>query len=349
MYDGLSTSLEAVFRFGLFYWIGRTYFNNLVAVRELAVGIIAGGIIYVPFCIYETIFSPQLHRALYGFHAQKFSMAMRFGGYRPSVFMESGLALGMWLAATTLLAIWMWHNRSIRRLWGVPFAYYVPVILGTLVLSRAAGGYVAFAIGMTVLIACRTLKTSWPLSGLVFLIASFLLLRSTGLWSGAQLVTVANAVFGADRASSLEMRMRNDSELGEKAREHILFGWGGWGRFRIKDDHGNDMSTTDTMWIIMYGQRGLLGLVSVFAMYLLPVIGVCRRFPIHIWDHPLVAPVIGCSAILCTFMIDCLMNDMPNPLFTMTAGALAGIRPVVPAMILRPNAPASPKQESWLI
>jgi hypothetical protein len=349
MYDGLSTALESVFRFGLFYWIGRTYFNNLVAVRELAAGILVGGIIYVPFCIFEMVFSPQLHNIVYGFHAQKFSMALRFGGYRPSVFMESGLALGMWLAATALLAIWMWYHRSFRRLWGVPFVYYVPVLLGTFILSRAAGAYMAFFIGVSVLTACRTFKASWPLMGLVLLIAMYLFLRSTGLWSGTQLITVAERVFGADRASSLEVRIRNDSEMSAKARERVMFGWGGWGRFRMKDDQGNDISTTDTMWIIMYGQRGLIGLASVYTLYLLPVVGVCRRFPVRMWNHPLVAPVIACAVILCTFMIDCLMNDMPNPLFTMTAGALAGIRPVVPAVIVRPREQIVQSQESWLV
>ena len=66
-YDGCSGALTNCVTLGLPYLFGRVYFTRLEHLRELAVGIVVGGMIYVPLCWWELKMSPQLHRQLYGF------------------------------------------------------------------------------------------------------------------------------------------------------------------------------------------------------------------------------------------------------------------------------------------
>jgi hypothetical protein len=94
VYDGLSQSLEQTIVWGVPYWIGRAYFTDFKALRDLALGIVIGGLIYVPFCLVEMRFSPQWHTWSYGYFQHDFTQVFRFGGYRPVVFMEHGLAVG---------------------------------------------------------------------------------------------------------------------------------------------------------------------------------------------------------------------------------------------------------------
>src|SRR3954454_21379896 len=58
VYDGTSQLVTQFVTWGLPYLIGRVYFNDLDGLRELAIGMLIGGLIYVPFCIIEMRLSP---------------------------------------------------------------------------------------------------------------------------------------------------------------------------------------------------------------------------------------------------------------------------------------------------
>ena len=65
-YDGASSVFGNVMTWGIPYLIGRLYFSDLPSLRELAIAIFIGGLIYVPFCLWEIRMSPQLHAMIYG-------------------------------------------------------------------------------------------------------------------------------------------------------------------------------------------------------------------------------------------------------------------------------------------
>jgi hypothetical protein len=115
-YDGLSEALFKTVVWGFPYVIGRIYFSDLAGVRALAIGFFIGGIIYTPFCFFENLMSPQLHRMFYGFHQHSFAQTYRWGGWRPMVFMEHGLMVGMWMATASLVGLWLWRNRVITKI-----------------------------------------------------------------------------------------------------------------------------------------------------------------------------------------------------------------------------------------
>ena len=64
--DGLAASATVITRWGLAYWIGRAYFTDWESTRELATGIILGGLAYLPLCMWEIRMSPQLNGQIYG-------------------------------------------------------------------------------------------------------------------------------------------------------------------------------------------------------------------------------------------------------------------------------------------
>ena len=132
-YNGGSDVFKEGVKWMLPYFLGRIYFNDMRGMRELAIGIFLGGLVYVPLCLFEIRFSPQLHRLFYGFHPSGFTQVVRMGGYRPTVFLIHGLMVGMWMTAASLCGFWLWQTRSIQRLFGLPMWLLV------LVLTRYGG------------------------------------------------------------------------------------------------------------------------------------------------------------------------------------------------------------------
>ena len=82
------------------YLVGRLYLTDVEALRELALGMIIGGLCLIPLCLFEIKMSPQLNYIVYGFGAFGAFEGTRWGGYRPRVFFTSGLELGLWMNAT---------------------------------------------------------------------------------------------------------------------------------------------------------------------------------------------------------------------------------------------------------
>ena len=66
LYDGLSSAFTQIIYWGIPYFAGRVYFRDMASVRELCIGIIIGGLLYVPLCLFEVRMSPQLSKMLYG-------------------------------------------------------------------------------------------------------------------------------------------------------------------------------------------------------------------------------------------------------------------------------------------
>ena len=143
LYDGISALVNQSTIWALPYIIGRLFLNKPEAVRELTLGLFVGGLVYIPFCVFELRMSPQLHRILYGFHAHPdFAQSIRFGGYRPMVFMEHGLMVGMWMASASLLGIWLWYGKVVDRLRGYKMWKLAACQLVITVMVKSSGHWV---------------------------------------------------------------------------------------------------------------------------------------------------------------------------------------------------------------
>ncbi|HEY9710516.1 MAG TPA: hypothetical protein V6D48_20070 [Oculatellaceae cyanobacterium] len=328
-YDGFSATFLQVVTWGVPYFLGRIYLNNLNGLRLLAIGIFVGGLVYVPLCLYEIRLSPQLNVKIYGFVAGNgdFAQNIRYGGYRPTVFMEHGLAVGAWMMAATLCGIWLWHTGVIKKIWNIPVSWLVAVLLITFVLCKSTGAYVLLAIGLFILFAAKWLRTALPLLILIVALSSYLYVGMNGTFSGDQVVAGLSQVgFDQERVGSLKFRLDNEEILASKARLNPVFGWGGFGRNRVYDANGKDITVTDSLWIIAFGVNGAVGVVSLTASLLLPAWSFgAFRYPASLWASRKVGPAAVVAVAVSLYMLDCVMNAMINPIFVLASGAVAGV------------------------
>jgi hypothetical protein len=333
IYDGINAALGQIATWGCPYFLGRLYFSNLTGLRELSLGLIKGGLLYVPLCLYEVKMSPQLHRMVYGYIQHEFVQTIRSGGYRPMVFMKHGLVLSLIMMAVTLIAIWLWQAGALKKLWNVPVNWLVVILLGNFVLLKSTGAYGYLVYGLVILFIAQKFRSAFPLWLLIVGISLYLLLGMSGNFSTqqvAQVTHIAEQISGADRAQSLKFRLDNEQVLTDKARQKILFGWGGWGRNRVYEENWEgervDTTVTDSLWVITFGQYGAVGLLALYSSFLLPVLSLIRwRYPTSYWFNPKVAPAAVLAVILILFLADCLVNAPVIPLFPLIDGGLAGL------------------------
>lgn len=321
-YDAASVTLHRIVTWGVCYLLGRIYFSDYAGLVALAKALFAGGLVYAPLCLLEIRLSPQLHTWIYGFHQHSFGQAARGDAWRPVVFMEHGLAVGLWMALAALAGLWLWKSKRLpASILGVPSGVAVVALAVVAVLCRSTGALALLVAGVAVLAARRTWAPA--LVGLL-LVAPFLYigLRASALWSGQNLVDLVAEV-SPTRAESLSYRLRAEDLLVEHALRQPFLGWGGYGRNRpIAFDASAVPMATDGFWIIAFGQCGVFGLASALALLLLGPAVLWFRLPPEGWGADRLAPVAVAALVLALFMIDCLFNAMMNPLFCLFAGGL---------------------------
>ncbi|HOD48806.1 MAG TPA: O-antigen ligase domain-containing protein [Candidatus Hydrogenedentes bacterium] len=327
-YDGFSSVASEMTIWMFPYLIGRLYFTDFRSMNELILAIFIAGMVYAPFCLFEIRFSPNLHYWVYGFQQSPFVTRFRLGGFRPTVFMRTGLMLSLFMGFTALSGFGLWISRAKEDFLGLPLWVSVAALAATTVLCKSTGALLLVFVGLISLLAVKYLRTSLPVIMLACATIMYIIIRGSGLWSGTELVDVASATVGQERADSLGLRIVNETALAERAREHLLLGWGGWGDSRIVDEEGRDTSITDGYWIIVFGTRGALGLTAFLGTVLGPALFLPYRISGKNWMFPAIAPAAIGALILCLWMLDCIPNAMFNPIYLVVAGGLAGFRRV---------------------
>ena len=122
------------------------------------------------------------------------------------------------------------------------------------------------------------------------------------------------------RARSLQYRLNNEDILLEKANQRPLFGWGGWGRARVYDESGSDISTTDGRWIITIGNEGWFGYLARFGLLTLPIILLTLRKR----KYEVTLATSALCLVLAGNLVDLIPNATSTPLTWLMAGALLG-------------------------
>ncbi len=321
VYDGLSAIVNRALVWAPAYLLGRVYFSDREGLRQLALAVFVGGLVYAPLCLLEARMSPQLHNWVYGYHQHSFLQTIRLGGFRPQAFMQHGLATAMWMATATLAGAWLYVTGTLRRpLWGL---LLVGLALTT-VLCRSLGALGLLGLGALVLVNARATRRATVLAAILVVAPVYVTLRATGAWSGESLTSAMKTVLPVDRVQSVEYRLHNETMLADKAKERVLLGWGGWSRALVKTKRGDDASVTDGWWILVFGQNGVVGLVAFLVATALPTVLFLVRVPARLWRRPEVAPAAVLATICALYTLDNLLNAMFNPLATFALGALGG-------------------------
>lgn len=322
----ISPTFNQIITWGAPYFLGRLYFSNLEGMRLLAIGIFAGGISYIPFTLFENAKGPVLHQWIYGFQVfLDWSQAKRYGGWRPVVFMEHGLMVGVWMMAGALCGLWLWQTGVLKKVWGYPIAPMAIAMTVAFILCLSTGAYIYLVLGLLILFVAKWLRTALPLFLLVAGLSGYLYMGASGIFSGDQIIAGLSQVFPEDRVASLQFRFENEEILGVRARQRALFGWGDSGGNRIKDELGNDLAITDSLWIIAFGINGTVGLASLMGSLLLPAVGFALRFPAGTWSSRRVGPAAVLAVLLPLYVLDSVLNAMLNPIFAVIAGGVSGL------------------------
>jgi hypothetical protein len=319
----ISPTFDQVVSWGAPYLIGRLYFNNLESFRRLAIGIISGALVYIPFAFIEFGMGPLLHEKVYGFPAfVDWSQARRFGGWRPVLFMQHGLMVAAWMMVAALSAIWLWYTKAVKTVLDKPIKPIAIFIFLIFLNCRSTGAWLLAVVGLALLFTAPLIRSSI----LVLLLSGVTMLY---LVSGVMGTTPVEGIlqalaFTGDKVNSLAFRLVNEEILGDQARKKILFGWGDSGNHTVYDSGGRQI-ITDSLWIILFGFNGAVGLFSWATMMLIPVVRFCSVYPAKLWKYPKVAPAAVLAVCLNLYVVDCLLNAMINPVFTLIAGGLSSL------------------------
>ena len=322
IWDGVSGVLSNTVTWGMPYFVGRIYFNSAQALRELAISIFIGGLLYVPLCLFELRMSPVLHGMVYGFSPR--GAQMRFGGWRPNVFMDGGLPVGLWMTGASLVGFWLWRTGALKKLLGLSLDWMVCPLMITTVLCRSSGALVLLIMAVAVLWFTAVTRSRIALACLIAAAPVYVVLRTSGIWHGEELVAAARLV-DKDRAGSLKFRLDNEDILVAKGLQRPIFGWGGWGRGRVYDEWGGDVSVTDGRWVIELGAHGLVGVISLFGALILPLTLLVRRRSPRSLLSPALAPALVLGILVVLYAIDSLPNAMANPIYMLAGGAVTAL------------------------
>lgn len=321
LYEAAAASFEASTVWGAPYLLGRAYLGGLRSSKDLAVAFVGAAIVYVPFCLWEIRMSPQLQYALYGFRSENFSTIVRFGGFRPTVFMQAGLAVALFMALGTLVAYWLWRTGAVRHLAGVPLGWLTLLLAATTILCKSTGALLLLAAGIALLEVARRLRGAALVLAVAAVPALYCAARISG-WGAEAVVALARAHIDEHRAASLQFRVHNERLLLERAMVRPWLGWGRFGRALVRDENGNSLAITDSLWILVLGIGGLVALLALWAVLALPPVLLARTFPLRSWAHPRVAPPAALAVALLLWTIDDLLNAMVTPIYPAIAGAL---------------------------
>jgi hypothetical protein len=319
--EASSATLDATMTWGAPYLLGRLYFRDHRALADFAAALAAAALVYAPLCLWEIRMSPHLHDSVYGFRSENFTTMVRFGGFRPSVFMQSGLAVAMLMSVGTLSAYWLWRTRERQQLAGVPLKWLCIVLFATTGLCKSMGAVLLLGLGIIVLESTRLARAPLLILALAAIPPTYCAARISG-WSAEAMVDLARAVTNEERAESVQFRLENERLLVDRAKIRPWLGWGRFGRSFVYGEEGEQLTIVDSMWIIAFGSAGLLGLLALGAMLTIPPVALSRTLPVRYWADGRMAPAASLAVALLLWALDGLLNAMMTPVFPAIVGAL---------------------------
>ncbi len=329
LYDSISFTLEQTMKWGVPFFLGRIYLNDLAGLRNLAIGIFAGGVAYIPLCLFEMRMSPKLHIMLYGgFPHGMFAQAVRMGGYRPVVFTAHGLILSFIMIAALTVGVWLWKTGVLKEIFRIPMAVVIPIFFLTDMFLRSTGAYITLGVTLALLFASVLIFRSNFLVYLVIasiVIYLYLVITPDTPTITTSIIDFLSKYLAPDRIGSLQFRFDNEAVLLGKAKLRLLLGWGGYGRNFVTNEVGQATTIVDSLWIITLGSLGLLGLSALLSSILLPVVSlITTKCPVKVWDRVEFAAPGALALVLLMYSVEILVNAPVLPHITLITGALTG-------------------------
>ncbi len=289
--------------------------------RTVLLALVVAGLVYSLPALVEVRLSPQLNLWIYGYFQHSFEQSIRFGGYRPLVFLYHGIWLAFFLMTTALAAVALMRAERTRAAAG--FAVAAVYLLIVLVLCKSTGA-ILFAVAFAPIVAVLGQRLQLHIAvTLAFLALAYPVLKGSDILPVDRMLAAAGQV-SPERAASLQFRFDNEDILLDRAYERPLFGWGSWGRNHILDPlTGRIETVTDGRWIIVIGVFGWLGFLAEFGLLTLPIFLMWWRGTGG--DQTDRSPYVGPIALMLAInVVDLIPNATITPVTFLLAGTLLG-------------------------
>jgi hypothetical protein len=333
-HDAISAILIQGVEWGFPYLVGRAMFRDSAALDQLARALFVGGLVYAPLCLYEVRMSPQLHATFYGFAQHAFLQHVRMGGYRPLVFMEHGLMVGLWMSIATVAGFTLWWRGGLPRLARMSAGWLLLLLFATTVLCKSMGALALLALGAAAVFAVRAAGKRVVIWVLVAAPVLFVFARLICNWQARELIDLLMQHY-PDRAQSVEFRIQSEQVFMPGIWHHPWFGWSLWGFTPASPDPDDPLHfARDSYWLITSCCFGLVGMGLFFCVHLAPIVTVLRKLPTPHWTGRHGAGLTAIVVAICMFVGDCLFNAMINPVYTM---ALGGLTSFAVGLVTRPE------------
>jgi hypothetical protein len=295
------------------YLLGRLYFGSAEGTRAIAVALVAGGLLYVPLCVYEMVMGPKWYLLGLIYGIPSWSNTNRLGGWRPEVFLGGGAEIAAWMALAAVMACWFWIGRCGRPVRRLPAWLPALVLLLTALGCRGVYGYLLLAIGLLAIVLTQSLRTRLVLLALLLPAPIYIGLRISGAWDGRMLETLSRRL---GREGTVEARLHSEDIQIEQVRKQshgLLFG--GW-----------SIDWADPWWAVHLSNGGLIGVALFYAsFFIVPTVLMVAHFSGQTTRGSPIAAAWGLALFLALHMIDSLHNTVyltPTPLI---GGALTGL------------------------
>ena len=272
---------------------------------------------YSLLALYEVRMSPQINRMVYGFFPHSWAQHYRAGGWRPLVFLEHGLFLGIFLCCAVLGAV-TWMRQATGQL-KTQLIGLIGWLFMTLFLAKTLGAFLICIVLLPVVLLLSVRLQMLAALIIALTILTYPILRSGGLIPTGQILEMAESIDPA-RAASLEFRLTREDLLLERANARPAFGWGQYGRNRVIDTSTGSTATTDGTWIILITANGWVGYLGRFGLLVVPVVLLFWRSR----EYGVTGVTSGLCIMLAANMVDLIPNSALTPVTWLIAGALAG-------------------------
>lgn len=318
--DGLALTIQQVLLV-IPFLLARRFLARPEDQRDLLFAFMIGGLVYSLPMLVEIRLSPQLNLWVYGYYQHDFVQTIRFGGFRPMVFLYHGIWAAFYLLMALVSAYALWRAQQIRSNWVLLLvAVYLTVVL---ILAKSLGAWLfaGVLVPMLLLVGSR-----WQMRVAVCIISfaiAYPALKGINVLPQDRILEAVRAI-DEERARSLDFRFGNENLLLERAREKLLFGWGSYNRNQIlEESNGEVVTVTDGRWVLLIGTFGWLGFIAEFGLLSLPIFFLWRetRYRDPTSYSRLVVPL---SLMLAVNVFDMLPNATLTPLTWLMAGALTG-------------------------
>ena len=278
------------------------------------------GLIYSMFILIEVRLSPQLNTWVYGYFPHIFDQQIRFGGFRPVVFMGHSLIVSFFILSALIAytSIYRIINNKIKITNCMIYVYYCFI----LIICKSVAMIVYALLYIPILFILKFNKQITVSLVIGCIAFSYPVLRSFDFVPIDFMLRMAAKV-DEERAQSLEFRLDNESRLLGRLQERPIFGWGGYGRNAILDPRtGRSTTVTDGYWILIISGFGRFGYIAVFGLMVLPLFLVWRAARRRRSE---ISPIVGgATLILAASLVDLIPNASIRPWTWLLVGMLIG-------------------------